>query len=112
MQRENSLNRLESLLEKEKKDFEEIKKKFELSKIPNEIGLQNIGATCYMNATLQCLSNINLLTGFFLFNKNYFSNISYQSPEKPISKAFSDVIYHLWNPNEPNKYYYFVYINL
>ena len=72
---------------------------------PPLIGLENIGATCYMNATLQCLSNINLLTGFFLFNKNYFSNISYQSPEKPISKAFSDVIYHLWNPNEPNKYY-------
>jgi ubiquitin C-terminal hydrolase len=38
-------------------------------KEPPLIGLINIGATCYMNATLQCLSNINLLTGFFLFNK-------------------------------------------
>jgi len=74
-------------------------------KKPPLIGLENIGATCYMNATLQCLSNINILTGFFLFKKNYFLNIPYQSPEKPISKAFSDVIYHLWNPNEPNKYY-------
>ena len=74
-------------------------------KEPPLIGLENIGATCYMNATLQCLSNINMLTGFFLYNKKYFTNIPFQSPEKPISKAFSEVIYHLWNPYEPNKYY-------
>ena len=74
-------------------------------KVPPLIGLANIGATCYMNATLQCLSNINLLTDFFLSNKDTFLNIPLNAEEKPISKAFSDVLYHLWNPNEPKKYY-------
>ena len=74
-------------------------------KVPPLIGLANIGATCYMNATLQCLSNINLLTDFFLSNKDTFLNIPFNAEEKPISKAFSDVLYHLWNPNETKKYY-------
>ncbi len=34
--------------------------------IPILRGLNNIGATCYMNATLQCLSNTKPLTEFFL----------------------------------------------
>ena len=81
--------------------------KDELSKFkePPLIGLANIGATCYMNATLQCLSNINLLTGYFLHNKHKFMNMPINSTKKQISKALSEVIYHLWNPNEPNKYY-------
>ena len=74
-------------------------------KEPPLIGLINIGATCYMNAILQCLSNINLLTGFFKKKKKKFLNIPFNSQEKPISKAYSDVLYHLWNPDEPKKYY-------
>ena len=74
-------------------------------KKPPLIGLQNIGATCYMNATLQCLSNVGLLTGYFLLNKSLFENIPRENQEKKLSKAFSEVLYHLWNPKEPNKYY-------
>jgi ubiquitin C-terminal hydrolase len=44
------------------------------SKSPRLIGLQNIGATCYMNATLQCLVNINEFTKYLL-NKDNFSFI-------------------------------------
>ena len=33
------------------------------------IGLENIGATCYMNATLQCLINTDALTRFLLTEK-------------------------------------------
>ena len=33
---------------------------------PILVGLNNIGATCYMNATLQCLSNTKKLTEYFL----------------------------------------------
>ena len=72
---------------------------------PPLIGLANIGATCYMNATLQCLSNINLLTGYFLLNKDYYTKIPYENKELKLTKAYSEVIFHLWNPDEQNKYY-------
>ena len=42
--------------------------------LPRLIGLQNIGATCYMNATLQCLVNIKELTKYLL-NKDNFTYI-------------------------------------
>lgn len=31
-----------------------------------QIGLANLGNTCYMNASLQCLSNIRRLRDYFL----------------------------------------------
>ena len=96
MQRENSLNRLESLLEKEKKDFEKIKKKFELSKIPNEIGLQNIGATCYMNATLQALSNTDKFTTYFLTRYKFDQN----NKNKKMSNEMYKVLINLWDENK------------
>ena len=34
-------------------------------------GLDNVGATCYMNATLQCLANIKPITDYLLNQKNY-----------------------------------------
>ena len=33
------------------------------------IGLENIGATCYMNATLQCFCHIDKFVNFFKYNK-------------------------------------------
>ena len=35
------------------------------------IGLANIGATCYMNATLQCFINNDMLTSYLLTESNY-----------------------------------------
>ena len=40
-------------------------------------GLDNVGATCYMNATLQCLANIKPITDYLLSQKNY--NFLYQN---------------------------------
>ena len=34
-------------------------------------GLDNVGATCYMNATLQCLANIKPVTKYLLDPNNY-----------------------------------------
>ena len=40
-------------------------------------GLDNVGATCYMNATLQCLANIKPITDYLLNPNNY--NFLYQN---------------------------------
>jgi len=43
------------------------------------IGLANIGATCYMNSTLQCLSNTDKLTNYFLKKFKYWFDIFFVS---------------------------------
>ena len=45
---------------------------FDLTIIASERGLDNVGATCYMNATLQCLANIKPITDYLL-NKEHYS---------------------------------------
>ena len=72
-QKELSLNAIQNKFEDEKKTLEinkllleKQKQEFMNSKIPNTVGLQNIGATCYMNATLQALSNTDKFTEYFL----------------------------------------------
>ena len=64
------------------------------------LGLNNIGSTCYMNSTLQCLSNTGSLTRYFLKKENR-SNFEKQKNDKnikdKISPYYADVIYHLWD---------------
>ena len=47
--------------------------KFDNVKVARFVGLANIGATCYMNATLQCLINTDDLTRFLLTENNYIN---------------------------------------
>ena len=63
--------------------------------LPARAGLNNIGATCYMNATLQCLCNIPALQNFFLYDNNL-----YQKPNAYLSKAFGDVMRNLYDRNK------------
>ena len=65
---------------------------------PITIGLNNIGATCYMNATLQCLSNSKKLTEYFL--KIYKSN-----PNKKMANEYQIVVFNLWKRENNNKSY-------
>ena len=65
-----------------------------------KIGLQNIGATCYMNATLQCLSHIKELVEYFKYHNNSEFNNS-----KSLSSSFKTLIENLWNKNTTKKYY-------
>ena len=52
----------------------EINDKLIKEKEPILVGLNNIGATCYMNATLQSLSNTDKLTEYFLTKYKYEPN--------------------------------------
>ena len=62
---------------------------------PHKIGLQNIGQTCYMNATIQCLSNIQPLTEYFM---SY--NFMFQNPLlKPLSIFYFDLLKNLFFPS-------------
>jgi len=85
------------LLEKENKKLNE--ENLLLRKIPILVGLNNIGATCYMNATLQCLSNTDELTKYFLSKFKYDESDN----NKIISNAYYNVIKNLWNKNLNNK---------
>ena len=68
-----------------------------LYKKPTLIGLNNIGATCFMNATLQCLSQTEGLTSFFLkdINKDKIlnNNISIKNKnENQLSPCYLELI--------------------
>jgi len=47
-----------------------------IKKKPNANGLKNVGATCYMNANLQCFGHIERLTKYFL-RSNKIEEISW-----------------------------------
>ena len=81
---------------------------------PILIGLNNIGATCFMNSTLQCLSQTKQLTNFFLnkSNKSKIINNNYALKNEnasQLSPAFLELIQKLWDKNgdktySPNKF--------
>ena len=68
------------------------------------IGLQNIGATCYMNATLQCFSNTHYLRDEFL-KADFYSNLSNNQPKYKLSFALADVLRNLWLKYDDKKSY-------
>ena len=65
-------------------------------------GLDNIGATCYMNATLQCFSNIEPFVNFFKYNQfliNKVRNEITYNTKYTLSSSFKLLIEKLW-PND------------
>ena len=66
---------------------------------PHLIGLQNIGQTCYMNSTIQCLSNISELSDYLINNYNYY-NIN----EHPLTIAYNNLLFKLFFNKDSNKY--------
>ena len=62
---------------------------------PGLIGLQNIGATCYMNATLQCFSHNTGLRNYLLKDDKYQS-LKFNKDKCKLSFALAEVLYNLW----------------
>jgi len=69
----------------------------------NANGLENIGATCYMNATLQCLAHIQRLT-HYLLNSETKKKISSDKIKYKLTSAYLTVLENLWQ-NKNIKYY-------
>ena len=77
---------------------------------PTLIGLNNIGATCYLNSTLQCLSQTRALTNYFLIEKNKTKIINNNIAQKnrndlQLSPAYLELIENLWDKQKMNKSY-------
>ena len=70
-----------------------------MDKEPTLVGLNNIGATCYMNATLQCLSNTTKLREYFLKIFKY----DFNNKNRIMSNEFYIVVKNLWDKNNTNK---------
>ena len=77
----------------------------ELYQEPTLIGLNNIGATCFMNSTLQCLSQTKSLTNYFLKKSKFQiimnNNIAKQNKNLPqLSPVYLKLIKMLWDKNK------------
>ena len=70
---------------------------FPLNEPNGLVGLQNVGATCYMNSTLQCFSNIKSLRNYFLKHKSKIRG-------NKLSSALLTVFENLWE-NSNISYY-------
>ena len=90
----------QELKEKDKriKELEDKLKEIEEKDDPILIGLDNIGATCYMNASLQCLSNTKKLSIYFLEHYQ-------KDPNKIMTNEYYEVIKNLWDKENKNKSY-------
>ena len=70
-----------------------IKLKIQTEDLSIKIGLENIGATCYMNATLQCFAHIKEFVRFFKEGKQKLDVISNKNT---LSYSFNILINKLW----------------
>ena len=92
----NEINILKNELKNSQQKIKELELKIlTLSKVPIIRGLNNIGATCYMNATLQCLSNTKELTDYF---KNKYIN----KPNNKMANEYHQLIINLWDRSKNN----------
>lgn len=62
---------------------------------PHKSGLHNIGQTCYMNDTIKCLSNIKIITDYFIRN---FGTFDVQ--RQTLTVSYSNILFQLFMTKE------------
>ena len=69
----------------------------EIKTLPHKIGLENIGQTCYMNASLQCLTNVERLSKQLL--DKYFQNLI-NVQQHPLTFAYANLLFEFKSTNK------------
>ena len=62
---------------------------------PHKAGMDNVGHSCYMNATIECLSNVKSLTNYLLQKYGNFD-----IDNQPLCAAYSILLYELFHTKE------------
>ncbi|XP_018105104.1 ubiquitin carboxyl-terminal hydrolase 32 isoform X1 [Xenopus laevis] len=81
--------------------------KIDRHKVPTEkgaTGLSNLGNTCFMNSSIQCVSNTQPLTKYFISGRHLYE-LNRANPigmKGHMAKCYGDLVQELWNGTQKN----------